>query len=134
MSTTATAEPRVQHQGLTALKASLANLIPLIKQLKYKLREELISPDDFVSEINPHLINYVNFVQNELHKDVENMFYAPEVSLTGLIAAADENWRTIKELHSKGLLSDRKAGSKLIGVTNGILSVLEGKKTQLEQD
>jgi len=134
MSATGTAAPQVQHQGLSALKASLANLVAAIKQQKYQLREEIISPKAFVRETSKQFLDYVNFVQNELSSDVEGMFYKPQVSLTGLMDAADANWSTIKELHRTAVLSDREAGIKLISITNKIMSVLEGKKTQFEAD
>lgn len=132
MSATGTAEPQAQHQGLTVLRASLENLIPAVKQQKYQLKEELISPKEFVGNISRLVLNYINFVQNELPREVEGLFYAPEVSLTGLIDTAEEHWHSIKELHSTGVLNDKEAGVKLISVTNSIMSVLERKTTEFE--
>ena len=132
MSATGTAEPQAQHQGLTVLKASLGNLRAAVSQQKYQLRKDIISPQEFVISISKSLLNYVNFVQNELPREVEGMFYAPEVSLTGLIDTAEEHWHSIKELHNTGVLSDREAGIKLISVINSIMSVLERKTTEFK--
>lgn len=116
------------------LQRRLGELKPKVKQLKYRLRHEDLSVDEFVTALNNYFNSYRIYVEQDLPHGTAQLFYATEVSLEDTLAQAQRDWEEVQHQLYEVDLDEKKAALQVRVIANAVMHVFEGRKTFYDLD
>jgi hypothetical protein len=123
---------KLLHYNL--LQRRLSQLKPKFRQLKYRLRHEDLSVDEFVTALNNYFNSYRIYVEQELPHGTAQLFYAAEVSLEETLSQAQKDWEKVHHQFYEVDLDEKKAALQVRVIANAVMQVFEGIKTYYDLD
>ena len=120
-----------EQKEFAALDKSIRNLIPILKNQKYKLEEGDINTEDFGKNTIKLVRPFVNFSE-EISLEAKHQIYNQAVSLPDTLEAITEEFSGITDAYHGKRIDLKTAEARCKRVLSSLMRVIEGKALYFE--